>query len=493
MSDEPRRLRNGRYELVRALGEGTQAETFEALDTGSKATLTNKWDSYVSEARTGKKPAPPDPRGLVAIKCFRIGKAKAWKDVELAEREAKVLQSLSHPNLPKYIEHFEEEGALYLVMEKIEGENLATIRARGGSQSSAEVLRMLADVGAALRYLHGRAPPVVHRDIKPGNILRRPDGSYVLVDFGAVRDKLKPSGGSTVVGTFGFMAPEQFQGRASSRSDLYGLAATALVMLTGEEPEDLPHEGLGIDVAKAVPRGAPRPLVRALAAMLEPDPDRRASTIDEALAHLEASIPPPKAKKERFAEPRFDLDPKPWKPRNRREARQLKKHRKREDERMDRAKRKLRHARRIPFLPRVVARLGLFIGWITVWVVAGVVMPVLLSLLSLLFGKSLRHAAKVTFESAKRAHRQLARASRRLGGYTEEDEQERVRVAGFDRVRAVTPDEAQRIAIDEAEARGEDADAWMAERLDAEERRDEEQRAQRERMRAQAQRKHWGR
>lgn len=495
MSDERRRLRNGRYELVRALGEGTQAETFEALDTGSKATLTNKWDSYVAEARTGKKPAQADPRGRVAIKCFRIGKAKAWKDVELAEREAKVLQSLSHPNLPRYIEHFEEDGALYLVMEKIEGESLAAIRARGGSQSSAEVLRMLADVGAALKYLHGRAPPVVHRDIKPGNILRRPDGSYVLVDFGAVRDKLKPSGGSTVVGTFGFMAPEQFQGRASPRSDLYGLAATAIVMLTGEEPEDLPHEGLGIDVPKAVPRSAPRPLVRALAAMLEPDPDRRAHTIDEALAHLKESLPPPKEKKERFA-PSFEgasFGQQPWKPRNRREARQLKKHRKREDRRMDEARRKMRHARRIPFVPRVIARLGLFIGWITVWIVAGVVMPALLMLLSLILGKSLRHAAKVTFESANTAHRKIARASRRLSGYTEEDEKERVRVAEFDRVRAVTPSEAQRIAIDEAEARGEDADEWMAERLDAEERREEEQRAQRDRMRSHAQRKHWGR
>ena len=71
---------------------------------------------------------------------------------------------------------------------------------------------MLGDIAEALRYLHGRAPAVVHRDIKPGNIIRRSDGSYTLVDFGAVRDRLKPEGGSTVVGTFGYMAPEQFPG-----------------------------------------------------------------------------------------------------------------------------------------------------------------------------------------------------------------------------------------------------------------------------------------
>lgn len=246
-------LRDGRYVLVRPLGEGAHGETFEARDE-----------------KDGRQ---------VAIKRFSVRGASSWKDVELAEREARVLASLHHPKLPAYLDRFEEDGALYLVMELIEGESLASMRKRGASLGEADVVRLLRDASEVLDYLHGRAPPVIHRDLKPGNVIRRPDGSFAFVDFGAVRDKLRPDGGSTVVGTFGYMAPEQFQGRAQPASDVYAIGATALAMLTGEEPERLPHEGLAIDVERAL-RGAARPaLARVLARMLEPDPDVRPSRI----------------------------------------------------------------------------------------------------------------------------------------------------------------------------------------------------------------------
>ncbi len=277
-------IKGGRYTLLRRLGEGSQGETFEARDNGPVEPLVDQWRKYVEREggkRTTRRPSTPGRH--VAIKRFRVAQAKAWKDVELAEREATTLASLEHAKLPRYIEHFEEEGALYLVMEKVEGESLAAIRSRGASLPAADVLRMLEDMADALRYLHGRAPVVVHRDIKPGNVIRRADGSFALVDFGAVRHRLKPSGGSTVVGTFGYMAPEQFQGRASPQSDVYGVGATAITLLTGCEPEALPHVGLGIDVARAVPKRTPKRLVRALERMLEPDPDRRAESIDDAL------------------------------------------------------------------------------------------------------------------------------------------------------------------------------------------------------------------
>ncbi|HEX3777832.1 MAG TPA: serine/threonine-protein kinase [Polyangiaceae bacterium] len=249
-----RTLRGGRYAIVGELGAGSQAETLDAVDK-----------------QAGR---------AVAIKRFQVRGCRSWKDVELAEREARVLSTLSHPNLPVYIEHFEEDGALYLVMEKIEGETLASLRKRRAQLSQDDIARFLADAENALGYLHSRVPPIIHRDIKPGNVIRRADGSFVFVDFGSVRDQLKPEGGSTVVGTFGYMAPEQFQGRALPGSDVYAVAATALALVTGSEPEDLPHRGLAIDVPAALGKSAEPWLVRALSAMLEPDPDKRPSRVN---------------------------------------------------------------------------------------------------------------------------------------------------------------------------------------------------------------------
>jgi hypothetical protein len=246
-------LRAGRFVVVGVLGEGAQGKTFEGTDQ-----------------QTGRP---------VAIKRFDVRGARAWKDVELAEREARVLQSLSHPRLPRYVDHFEENGILYLVTEKVDGASLEVLRRQGAPFSEADALRLLSDAADVLAYLHGRTPPVVHRDIKPANVIRRPDGSYAFVDFGAVRDTLRPEGGSTVVGTFGYMAPEQFQGRALPASDAYGVAATVLSLLAGKEPEQLPHRGLAIDVRAALGGRASEKLTRILEQLLEPDPDRRASQI----------------------------------------------------------------------------------------------------------------------------------------------------------------------------------------------------------------------
>jgi len=265
--DQETSLRDGRY-LVRAvLGEGAQGVTYEATDLQAS--------------------------GLVAIKRFNVGDARSWKEVELAERETRVLATLDHPLVPRYIEHFEENGALYLVMEKVEGETLDAIRRREGALPEAEVRRFLACADRALTYLHGRSSPVVHRDVKPRNVVRRPDGSYVFVDFGAVRELLKRGGSSTIVGTAGYMAPEQLQGRALAATDVYAVGATALAALTGVEPETLPHKGLRIDVRAALLGRASPDLVSALERMLEPDPDLRPKSLAVALDGMNTSVPPP--------------------------------------------------------------------------------------------------------------------------------------------------------------------------------------------------------
>jgi serine/threonine protein kinase len=281
-------LKEGRYVIMRPLGEGSQGATLEAVDK-----LVGR---------------------LVAIKKFEVKTAKKWKDVELAEREARVLASLSHPSLPAYVEHFEENGSLYLVMERIEGVSLTEFRKKGAVFKAEDVTRLLEQAAVVLAYLHSRTPPIIHRDLKPSNVVRRPDGGFAFVDFGAVRDRLRPAGGSTVVGTFGYMAPEQFQGRAQPASDVYAVGATALWMLTGEEPEDLPHKGLGIDVPTALGRRASPELVTILSAMLEPDPEKRAKSITPLLVGLETPkprAPPPERRPAPSRRPRPTPPPAP--------------------------------------------------------------------------------------------------------------------------------------------------------------------------------------
>ncbi|MBL8606569.1 MAG: serine/threonine protein kinase [Myxococcales bacterium] len=265
------RLGGGRYVVRGVLGEGAQGTTYDALDE--------------AEGRA------------VAIKAFDVRGAKSWKDVELAEREARVLATLDHPLVPKYFDRFEENDTLYLVMEKIEGETLDRIRQREGALSETEVRRFLACADRAMTYLHGRGAPVIHRDVKPRNVVRRADGSYVFVDFGAVAELVVRRGASTVVGTLGYMAPEQLQGRASPATDVYAVGATALAALTGADPDTLPHQGLRVDVRGVLAGRVSEPMIATLERMLEPDPDRRARSVAEALdgGSALASAPPPPA------------------------------------------------------------------------------------------------------------------------------------------------------------------------------------------------------
>jgi serine/threonine protein kinase len=354
-------LKACRYVLTGVLGSGSQGETLEALDTTTQQ--------------------------KVAIKRFSVRGAASWKDVELAEREARVLKALEHPRLPRYIDHFEEDGALFLVMDCVAGESLAALRKRGGSLPRSEVVRMLADVGEVLDYLHGRAPPIIHRDIKPGNVIRRPDGSFALVDFGSVRDSLKPEGGSTVVGTFGFMAPEQFQGRALAQSDVYALGATALTLLTGREPEDLPHRGLAIDVVRALPHDPE--FARVLTRMLDPDPDHRSKRVVPLVAELSPANPP------------LDAAPHSWAPGTRARGSSSRAPRGPSEpyaaDRQRRRHRGLHGGGARPFLPGPLVVLVLIVGLVVARFSTGalfrVFLPVLLTLLSLFFGTGLRRAA----------------------------------------------------------------------------------------------------
>jgi hypothetical protein len=364
----PKDLRDGRYVLIAPLGQGSQGTTWDAVDK-----------------REGR---------AVAIKAFDVRGAREWKDVDLAEREARVLSELHHPMLPRYVEHFESDGVLYLVMEKVEGTPLSVLQKRGRGMPEETVTRLLHDADTVLAYLHGRSPPVIHRDLKPSNVILRPDGSFAFVDFGAVKDHLRPEGGSTVVGTFGYMAPEQFQGRAGPASDVYAIGATALAMLTGLEPEKLPHRGLGVDVEAAL-QGRPAGRLReVLARMLEPDPDKRPTRIGPLLASTGRGPASQRARSAR-SDPSASWQPDPaWDFGNSRHARRAARRAAKRALRLARRDGRVSRSFRLPFFVRLPIVVALTLARIAVALALGVVVPLVLTLLSLVFGSGLRRAAR---------------------------------------------------------------------------------------------------
>jgi len=157
-------------------------------------------------------------------------------------REATLLANLSHPNLPRVIDHFIIPGqGQYLVMDFVEGDDLCSILAQQEIVPVDQAVEWVTQVCGALEYLHNQTPPVLHRDIKPANIRVTPKGRAVLVDFGLVKvydQSLKTTIGARAI-TPGFAPPEQYgQGKTDERTDLYALGATLYTLVTGIEPPE---------------------------------------------------------------------------------------------------------------------------------------------------------------------------------------------------------------------------------------------------------------
>lgn len=226
----------------------------------------------------------------VALKALSLRHMQDWKVLELFEREARVLSHLHHRGIPRYLNHFQvdtpDNRCFYLVQELATGQSLAALVERGWHGNEAEIRHLATQVLEILIYLHGLAPPVIHRDIKPENLIRRQDGQIYLVDFGSVkdtyRDTLLRSG--TVVGTYGYMAPEQFRGQAVPATDLYGLGTTLLFLLTGQSPAELPQQRLKLDFRAQV-HTSPS-LTNWLERMVEPVVEDRFASAREALSAL---------------------------------------------------------------------------------------------------------------------------------------------------------------------------------------------------------------
>jgi serine/threonine protein kinase, bacterial len=198
-----------RYQILKTLGIGGMGTTYLA------------WDSTK----------------LLVLKEMNADMAGIPKAQELFEREAKILQSLHHPGIPEYYDFFVAAGHKYLAMELIHGRDLDLYVIEHGTVSLPQAIDWMIQLCEILGYIHQQQPPLIHRDVKPANILVRAiDRRIFLLDFGAVKE-IGTLGG-TKIGAPDYMAPEQNSGQPCTQSDLYAIGPTLIFLLTGRNPAD---------------------------------------------------------------------------------------------------------------------------------------------------------------------------------------------------------------------------------------------------------------
>lgn len=234
---------------------------------------------------------------LVVVKLLAFDDEFQWQDLKLFEREAETLKSISHPAIPHYLDYFELDTPNYkgfaLVQSYIPAESLETQLKAGRSFNEQEVKQIAKALLEILKYLHSQQPPVIHRDIKPSNILLtnrsgNSVGDVYLVDFGSVQTIVRSNSTMTVVGSYGYMPPEQFSGKATPASDLYGLGATLIYLVTGQHPADLPQQDLVIKFEQAA--NISPDFSSWLRKLTQPMTSRRLASAQQALQALEIPI-----------------------------------------------------------------------------------------------------------------------------------------------------------------------------------------------------------
>ena len=257
---------------------------------------------YSIQEQLGKKPGrytylalDNQNQVLVVVKLLKLDRDFEWDSLKLFEREAQILQNLSHPAIPQYLDFFEVDSpdskGFALVQSYIDAKSLEQQVKTGRTFNEAELKEIAEKLLNILIYLHDRKPAIIHRDIKPSNILLtnrsgNSVGEVYLVDFGSVQNITAVEGGTlTVVGTYGYMSPEHFGGRAVTTSDLYSLGATLIYLTTGMHPADLPQKDLQIQFEDKTQLS--RHFTGWLKKVLEPSQEKRFSSAQVALEALQ--------------------------------------------------------------------------------------------------------------------------------------------------------------------------------------------------------------
>ena len=260
-----KRILNNRYEILHIIGQGGFGSVYKAWDKESKKTvaikeITDKSSNYLQQL----------------------------------QREADVLKRVQHPSLPKYERIFSAGDAFYLVMEFIEGESLYYILQSQGLVSLEQSLEWIYQIAGAIICLHSVQPPILHRDVKPSNVILKPLGGIVLVDFGSMKYDYSGQDTATIARsvTSGYSPPEQYsRGATTIRSDEYALAATLYALLTAVPPQDSIQRAMedhlfeAISSSKAIPFEIGKVMLTALSL----NPMQRYASVQEFVSALKQS------------------------------------------------------------------------------------------------------------------------------------------------------------------------------------------------------------
>ena len=212
---------DGKYEVLTIIGKGGMSQVFLARDRR----LNKQW--AVKEIQ---KRATDRNNDVV---------------VQSAIAEANMIKQLDHPSIVRIVDIIETDEVIYIIEDFIEGETLESLLNDNGAQPQELVIEWAKQICAALEYLHTRKPPIIYRDMKPANVMLKPDGNIKIIDFGIAREYKEQSLSDTVsLGTRGYAAPEQFGGRGQTdpRTDVYCLGVTMYHLVTGHSPCDPPSE-----------------------------------------------------------------------------------------------------------------------------------------------------------------------------------------------------------------------------------------------------------
>ncbi len=211
---------DGKYKILNKIGQGGMSIVYLAMNE-----------------RANK------PWAIKEVRKDGVSNYEVVKQNLIAETD--ILKRLNHPNLPSIIDVIDCEDTFLIVMDYIEGKPLSEALKREGAQPQENVIEWAKQICDVLGYLHSRKPPIIYRDMKPSNVMLRPDGNIMIIDFGTAREYKSASlADTTCLGTQGYAAPEQFggHGQTDARTDIYCLGATLYHLLTGHNPCMPPYE-----------------------------------------------------------------------------------------------------------------------------------------------------------------------------------------------------------------------------------------------------------